>query len=65
MRYVVIGMLVLIVASLFSGLFFMLGDRGRTDRAVRALTIRVALSITLFLILMGGYWLGLFPDSKL
>ena len=43
----------------------MLGDRGRSDRAVRALTIRVALSITLFLILMGGKYFGLLPDSKL
>ncbi|MFM9885372.1 MAG: twin transmembrane helix small protein [Burkholderiales bacterium] len=62
MRYVVIAMLVLIVGSLGSALYFMMKDRGQSDRAVRALTIRVGLSISLFLLLMAGYYFGLFPE---
>lgn len=61
MRYVVIAILVLIVGSLGSALYFMMKDRGQSDRAVRALTIRVGLSISLFLLLMAGYYFGLFP----
>jgi uncharacterized protein with GYD domain len=61
MRYVVIVMLILIVASLGSGLYFVMHDKGDSKRAVKALAIRVGLSVTLFLILMGSYYFGLIP----
>jgi len=61
MRYVVIAVLLLIVASLGSGLFFMMHDRGNSNRMLKALAIRVGLSVALFLFLMGGYYFGLFP----
>ena len=61
MRYVVILMLILIVGSLFSGLYFVMHDKGDSKRAVKALAIRVGLSVTLFLILMGSYYFGLIP----
>ena len=61
MKYVVILMLVLIVASLGSGLFFVMHDQGNSKRAVKALAIRVGLSMALFLILMGGYYFGFIP----
>jgi len=54
MRYVVIVMLILIVASLGSGLYFVMHDSGDSKRAVKALAIRVGLSVTLFLIIMGS-----------
>lgn len=56
---VVIVILLVIVASLFSGLFYMLKDRGQSTRALKALTIRIALSLLLFALLMIGYWTGL------
>jgi hypothetical protein len=31
---------------------------------VKALTLRVAFSVSLFLFLMLGYWLGLFPQGR-
>ncbi len=62
MRYVVIAMLVMIAGSLGSALFFMMRDHSKSDRTVRALTIRVALSMSLFLLLMAGYYFGLVPD---
>lgn len=55
----VIVVLLVIVASLFSGLFYMMKDRGQSTRAVKALTIRIALSLLLFALLMIGYWTGL------
>jgi hypothetical protein len=61
MRYVVIAMLVLIVASLGSALFFLVTDRSGSKRAVKALAVRVGLSLALFLLLMAGYYLGLIP----
>lgn len=59
MRFVVILMLILIVASLGSALAFLVRDRGKGTRTVRALAVRVGLSIGLFLILMAGYASGL------
>jgi hypothetical protein len=62
MRYVVIGMLVLIVASLGSALFFVFQDRSNSRRAVTALALRVGLSLVLFLLLMAGYYFGFIPE---
>ena len=61
MRYVVIAVLLLIVASLGSAAFFMLRGRGDSKRMVKALAIRVGLSVALFVFLMTGYYLGWFP----
>ena len=63
MKLVIIAFLVVIVGSLASALFYLMRDKGGSDRAVKALTVRVALSLTLFLILMVGYYFGLFPKS--
>jgi len=59
MRIVVIVFLLLIVGSLFSALVFLLRDQGKGERTVRALTLRIGLSITLFLLLMAGFASGL------
>ena len=63
MRVVVIVFLILIIASLGSALFFLYRDHGKSLRMVKALAVRVGLSITLFLILMGGYYFGLIPKN--
>lgn len=61
MRYVVIVAFIAIIASLVSALVFVYRDEPGSRRAVRALTVRVGLSIGLFLLLMGSYWLGWIP----
>lgn len=63
MKLVIIAFLVVIVGSLASALFYLMRDKGGSDRTVKALTVRVALSLTLFLILMLGYYFGLIPKS--
>lgn len=59
MRYVVLAFVALILASLFSGLYFLIRDQGRSKRTVKALTWRVGLSLGLFLLLLAGYYFGL------
>ncbi len=49
---------ILIIGSLGSALFFVMRDKGRTNRAVNALAMRVGLSVTLFLLLLGAYKMG-------
>jgi uncharacterized protein with GYD domain len=49
---------VLIIGSLGSALFFVMRDKGKSNRAVNALAMRVGLSVTLFLMLLGAYEMG-------
>lgn len=65
MKIVIVLFLVLILASLGSALYYLMKDKGRTNRTVKALTLRVALSISLFVILMIAYWGGLIPHDRL
>ena len=58
MRFVVYLFVAFILISLFSALYFLLRDKGRSERTVKALTIRVVLSIMLFALLMLGYRFG-------
>jgi hypothetical protein len=49
---------VLIIASLGLALFFLMRDKGKSNRTVQALAMRVGLSISLFLIVLVAYKLG-------
>jgi hypothetical protein len=61
MKFIVVILLLAVIASLFSGLFFLFKDKGNSSRVVNALTLRVALSICIFLLLMISYYFGLYP----
>jgi Na+-driven multidrug efflux pump len=65
MRYVVIAMFVLIIASLGSALFYMMRGRDDPKKMARALAIRVGLSVGLFVLLMAGWLLGLWQPGRL
>jgi hypothetical protein len=62
MRYLVIAVFLMIVASLFSALFFVYRDQGRSTRALKALALRVGLSVGLFAFLMLAYYFGWIRD---
>ncbi|MDO9421806.1 MAG: twin transmembrane helix small protein [Herminiimonas sp.] len=49
---------ILILGSLGSALFFLMKDKGKSDRTVKALAMRVGFSITLFLLVLLAYRLG-------
>lgn len=57
----VLVMFLAILGSLFSGLFFLYRERGNSTRTVKALTLRIGLSIALFLMLMLSFRFGLVP----
>jgi hypothetical protein len=58
-KFLIIVMLLLIVGSLFSALFYLIKDKGEGERTAKALTVRISLSIGLFLLLMLGYYTGI------
>ncbi|MBA2351573.1 MAG: twin transmembrane helix small protein [Burkholderiales bacterium] len=59
MKIVIILFLVAILYSLGSALYYLVKDQGQSDRTVKALTVRVALSITLFVLLLLGFQFGI------
>ena len=63
MKIVVILFLVFIVGSLFSALYFLVRDKGQGTRTVKALTVRVTLSVILFALLMLGIYTGVITDK--
>lgn len=64
MKFFVLLFVALILLSLFSALFYVMKDRGNSERAVRALTVRISLSIIVFAMLLLGYHFG-FITGKL
>ncbi|AJC15857.1 MULTISPECIES: twin transmembrane helix small protein [Pandoraea] len=58
MRIIVAIAFVLILGSLASALFFMMRDKGRSNRTVQSLMVRVGLSVTLFLLILFANWMG-------
>ena len=59
MKIIVLLFIAVILISLFSALYFMIKDKGQSERAVKALTVRVALSVVLFALLMLGFHFGI------
>jgi hypothetical protein len=58
MRVFVIAGLIAIVVALFAALVFLYRDRGQGTRMVKALAIRVGLSILLVTFLLVSYFMG-------
>ncbi|MDH3527712.1 MAG: twin transmembrane helix small protein [Gammaproteobacteria bacterium] len=57
-KIIVVLFLFMIIGSLGSGLYYLVKDKGSSDRTVRALTVRISLSVLLFILLMLGYATG-------
>jgi hypothetical protein len=57
-KIIIVLFLFAIIGSLFSGLFYLVRDKGTSERTVRALTVRISLSVLLFILLMIGYATG-------
>jgi hypothetical protein len=58
MRIIIVIAFIGIIVSLGSALFFLVRDHGNTNRTVNALTVRVGLSVALFLFILFSYWMG-------
>lgn len=58
MRIIIVFALAGIVLSLGSALVYLIRDKGGTNRTVNALTVRVGISVALFLFILFSYWMG-------
>lgn len=58
LKVAIVILLFAVIASLFSGLFFLIHDGGKTRRVVNSLAVRVALSVMLLVLLLIALWSG-------
>ena len=58
-KTLIVFVLLLIIASLAVGLRYLLMDGERSPRTVKALTVRIGLSLALFFLLLLGYLTGI------
>jgi len=58
MNYIILIFFIFIIYSLASALYYMMKDGDGSKRMVKALTIRVAISITLFVFILISFWMG-------
>jgi hypothetical protein len=64
-KILIIACLLGIVVSLGSGLFHLVNDKGESKKMVSALTIRIALSVALFILLFIAWSQGLIQPHGL
>lgn len=63
MKIVAVLFLLFIIASLGSALYYLVKDKGNSTRALKALTLRIGLSVVLFALLMLGFYFGIIPGK--
>ena len=64
-KILIIVFLAAIVYNLGAGLYFMMTDKGQTDRTVKALTWRIGLSVLLILLVIAGIATGVIKPHGL
>ena len=57
-KIVVLALLGLILLSLSSGMFFLVKDKGKSNRTLTSLKFRIILSVLLFILLLIGIKMG-------
>ncbi|MDQ8030713.1 hypothetical protein CEG14_01055 [Bordetella genomosp. 1] len=65
MRIIVVVAFIGILASLGSALIYLMRDKGSTNRTVNALTVRIGLSVALFLFVLLAHHLGWIESTGL
>ncbi len=63
-KFLIVLLLLFVVISLFTGLAFLVKDKGTTKRTVNALTVRIILSIVAILIIVAATATGLLTGNN-
>ncbi|MBW7471815.1 twin transmembrane helix small protein [Marinobacter sp. M216] len=58
LKAVIVVLMLAVIVSLFSGLFFLIKDGGKTNRVVNSLAVRVTLSVLLLAVILVALWQG-------
>jgi hypothetical protein len=65
MKWMIALILLVIIGSLGSALYFMMKDKGNSSRMVHSLMLRIGLSIALFTGIWIAYYFGLIESTGL
>jgi hypothetical protein len=65
MKWIIVLVLLLVIGSLGSALYFMMKDKGNSSRMVHSLMLRIGLSIALFIGIWIAYYFGLIQSTGL
>lgn len=57
-KIIIVVLLLLILLSLGAGMFSLVKDRNDSNRTVKFLTVRIALSITVFIFIAISFYMG-------
>ena len=57
-KIIILISMIFILVSLVSGIVFLVRDSGKSDRTVKALSIRIGISVALFLFLFIAFYMG-------
>lgn len=57
-KVIIVILLLMILYSLGSALYYLVKEKGNSSDVVKALTWRIGLSLFLFLLLFVGFWMG-------
>lgn len=58
MKWLILVFFIFIIYSLSSALYYMMKDGDGSKRMVKALTLRVGVSIALFIFILFAFWMG-------
>lgn len=60
LKLVILALLLAILVSLFSGLFFLVKDADGQSRLINALSVRITLTVAVMVLIAYGFWSGQF-----
>ena len=63
-KIIILVFFALMLYSLFSGLFYLVKDRGQGTRTLKALTARISIWVLLFVLLCVGLYTGVITPSN-
>lgn len=58
LKVLIVFLLLAVIASLFSGLVFLIRDGSKSSRVLTSLAVRVALSVLLLIVILLSLWQG-------
>jgi hypothetical protein len=58
LKVIIVILMLAVLVSLFTGLFFLIRDGGKSTRVVNSLAVRVGLSILLLTLIVFSAWQG-------
>jgi len=63
-KIIAVLLLIAMIVSLFTGMYYLVKDRGQSNRTLKALTWRISIWVVLFALLAGAYYFGYLEPSE-